>query len=561
MLSTDDEEPKVVREAPVDPTTSDGDTDQDPRQELPAPRFWALALGLCLGLLLSMMDSSIVATSLFSIGTEFHELDTVNWVALAYTLCYLGFSVFFARLSDVIGRRNAFMLAYVVFFAFSMGCGFAQTMDQLIACRAFQGIGGSGLYSLTMIIFIEITPARMKQFLASLVGIVIAVGGVLGPVLGGILTEYTTWRWVFWINGPVGFVSMALFYLAWPKAEYLPDTEPRRWRELDYPGSVLLIAAAVLVVYPFQTASSSASWDRASFLAPLLTGLACWGALIAWEVLVDKRWANKIAPALPMSLMRNRFYGAAVLNTLFLGFPFILLLYAFPLRLQVVNGKSPLLAGIYLLPMLGASAFGSVLSGFINGKKDRTCETMVMASCFVALGCGLLSTLSDSVDLEAKALGFIVFIGLGFGLSAAGTTIAGNIQSSLRDHSAAQGFLSQTRILGGSLGIAASSAILGASVKSQLAGMDPRILQAFESSAGALDEAQLDAIRHVYASAFDDDMRVCAIVSCIAVILALGGWSRNRPTIQERDAMHLKEENERRRVAGLSKTRAPASSV
>jgi MFS family permease len=162
------------------------------------------------------MDTSIVATSLFAIGTEFQEMNTVNWVALSYTLCYLGFAVFFSRLSDVIGRRNAFAMAYLIFFAFSLGCGFAQSLGQLIACRAFQGIGGSGeildeghsaptltvagLYSITMIILLETTPAKMRQFLASIVGIVIAVGGVLGPVLGGILTRYTTWRWVFWIK-------------------------------------------------------------------------------------------------------------------------------------------------------------------------------------------------------------------------------------------------------------------------------------------------------------------------------------------------------------------------
>jgi MFS family permease len=90
------------------------------------------------------MDSSIVATAMYTISSEFQEMNTVNWVALAYTLCYLSFAVFFARLSDVIGRRNAFMLAYTIFFAFSIGCGFAQNLQQLIACRALQGIGGSG---------------------------------------------------------------------------------------------------------------------------------------------------------------------------------------------------------------------------------------------------------------------------------------------------------------------------------------------------------------------------------------------------------------------------------
>jgi hypothetical protein len=227
---------------------------------------------------------------------------------------------------------------------------------------------------------------------------------------------------------------MVLFYLAWPKAEYLPDLERRAWKEIDYLGSILLIAAAVLVVFPFQNASSGSMWNQAVFLAPLLIGLACWAALIIWEIFVEKRWGDTLAAAFPMRLMRNRVYSAGVLNTIGLGFPFIMLVYAFPLRLQVVNGKSSLLAGVMLLPMLGASATGSVVAGAVNSKKDRVCETLVVSSCLVALGCGLLSTLSSSFDVEAKALGFLVFVGLGFGLSAAGTTMLGNIEASLRDH-------------------------------------------------------------------------------------------------------------------------------
>lgn len=227
---------------------------------------------------------------------------------------------------------------------------------------------------------------------------------------------------------------MVLFWITWPKAEYLPDIERRTWKELDYPGSVLLIAAAILVVYPFQNASSGALWDQAIFLAPLLTGIGCWAALVIWEIFVEHRWGDTMAAAFPFRLLRNRVYSSAVINTLFLGFPFIMLVFAFPLRLQVVHGKSSLQAGLMLLPLLAASATGSVLAGAINGKKDRTCETMLLSSGLVALGCGLLSTLSDALDLEAKAFGFLVFVGLGFGLSAAATTMTGNMQASLRDH-------------------------------------------------------------------------------------------------------------------------------
>lgn len=147
-----------------------------------------------------MLDSSIVATSLYSIGSEFGELDGINWVALAYTLAFLGCAVFFARMADVVGRRNAFVAAFVIFFSFSLGCGFAHNLTTLVACRALQGVGGSGLYSVTMIIFPELCPQKMRAWISSLIGIVVSTAGVLGPVLGGAFTASGNWRWVFWIK-------------------------------------------------------------------------------------------------------------------------------------------------------------------------------------------------------------------------------------------------------------------------------------------------------------------------------------------------------------------------
>lgn len=172
-----------------------------------------------MGLFLTLVDTSIVATSLYTIGIEFEAAETVNWVALAYTLAYLSCAVTFARLSDVVGRRNTFLAAQVMFVAFSLACGVSQNMPQLIAFRALQGIGGSGkengtlnraivflittvvgIYSLSMVILPELCPPQLEQYIGSLIGIVLAGSGVLGPVLGGILTYYANWRWVFWIK-------------------------------------------------------------------------------------------------------------------------------------------------------------------------------------------------------------------------------------------------------------------------------------------------------------------------------------------------------------------------
>jgi len=135
---------------------------------------------VCFGLFFSLMDSTIVATALYTIGVDLKSLSSINWIALAYTLSYLGCAVIFARIADIYGRRNAYIAAFLIFFAFSLGCGFAQSLNQLIACRTLQGIGGSGLYSLTFVILPEISPPRVSQAIGAMAGAVVAMAGVLG---------------------------------------------------------------------------------------------------------------------------------------------------------------------------------------------------------------------------------------------------------------------------------------------------------------------------------------------------------------------------------------------
>lgn len=171
--------------------------------EIPSIPTWRLILliiSLCVGLFLSLLDTSIVATALYDIGVSFSSPHTATWVALSYTLSYLSFAVPFANLSDVIGRRAAWSLAFTIFFSFSLACGFAKTLMQLIGFRAVQGVGGSGLYSLTMIVMPEIVKEENRKWIGAVVGLVVAVAGVTGPVVGGVITKFATWRWVFWIK-------------------------------------------------------------------------------------------------------------------------------------------------------------------------------------------------------------------------------------------------------------------------------------------------------------------------------------------------------------------------
>ncbi|KAG8426740.1 hypothetical protein J3459_007873 [Metarhizium acridum] len=475
---------------------------------------------VCLGLFLSMVDTSIVATSLYAIGTEFRDLNNVNWVALSYTLAYMGFAIVFSRISDITGRRDAFVVAYVVFVAFSLACGFAQNLAQLIAFRTLQGIGGSGLYSLSMIMLSELSPAHLRQYIAAMIGLVVTTSGVLGPVLGGLLTSYTSWRWVFWINGPIGAASLATFVLGWPNRRYLPPHEKHSWKQLDYPGAFLTVAAAVLVVFSFQnagqttgTASHGSSWGSAVFIAPLAVGVVCWGALMLWEYAVENGLSRRFIPVLPLGIFRSVVYTSGVINTLLLGLPYLLLIYIVPLRIQIVGDKSALLAGVMLLPMLVAVALGSIVSGAVNSKTPGITETLLAGSCLMLLGCGLSTTLSTQELDSAKLLGFIALCGMGFGLTVSSSTMIASIKVAPKHYAPAQGILAQLRIFGGSLGIAASTAILRTKTHRGLLPVGKRGSQAHGS--------QSQSAKMTFAEAFRTDMMVATAVSGAAVIVAL----------------------------------------
>ncbi|ATZ49074.1 hypothetical protein BCIN_04g02680 [Botrytis cinerea B05.10] len=514
---------------------------------IPRWRLVCLCISLCFGLFLALLDTSIVATALYTIGVEFNSLNSVSWVALAYTLSYLGCAVLFARIGDIAGRKNAYIAAFIIFFAFSIACGFAKTLNQLIAFRALQGIGGSGLYSLTMVIFPEISPPGMRRWIGSLAGAVVAMSGVLGPVIGGIITRYASWRWIFWINAPIGIVPLILFYLVWPNETQLHQSKRRPLRQLDLVGAFILIIASILFVFAFQEAGLEAnSWNKPLFLIPLIVGIVFWILLFSWEFTVQRKWEEKLATMFPWRLIQNRVYMFGLGTTLLMGFPYFVVIYSLPLRFQVVNGKSPLAAGLGLLPMLGSTAVASFLGGMLNGTKNRVFFTLLAGSGLSAIGTSSLSTLSNTEYVEAKTYGFLVFVGLGFGLTVSTVSMLSNYESSIRDHAVAQGITSQARILGGSIGIAASTAILSLAQQTQLTGIvSPEQLASLETSAKSMTYAQLHAVRQAYSDSFSEDMKVCAIVAGVCVLVTIGTWKKNPVTIEQRFREQIEEEVQR----------------
>ena len=226
-----------------------------------------------------------------------------------------------------------------------------------------------------------------------------------------------------------------MFFLAWPGADQMRHPERKKLKQLDVIGSFLLIAASVLVVFAFQESGSHPSfWGTAMFIAPLATGAVCWLLLVGWEVTVGVFMKETVSPLFPKSLLTRRIYCAGALSAVITGFPYYVVIYNVPLHLQIVNGKSSLMAGLGLLPLLVSTATGSMLAGAVSSKKDLSFYTLTIGSCLLTLGTGLLSAISSDSAIDPKIYGFEVFVGLGFGLCVSTSSILAAIQCEIKDH-------------------------------------------------------------------------------------------------------------------------------
>jgi hypothetical protein len=322
-------------------------------------------------------------------------------------------------------------------------------------------------------------------------------------------------------------------------------------KQVDFLGCALLIAASVLVVFPFQEGGLGANrWSHAIFLAPIVVGVLCWILLFGWQVFVDRKMQGTIASIFPVRLMRRRVYFFAVILVLLIGFPFFSSIYTIPVRLQVVNRKSPIIAGISLLPMLSGGAVGSFLGGAISSRKNNTCIVLIVASCFLCIGSACESTLSDSLAVPKKFYGFQVFIGLGFGLSVSTLTVIATLESELRDNAVAQGIIAQMRILGGSIGIAASTAILGG----KLGSVSEQELEALKSAPHTLSAMQMQTIRTAYTEAFNKTMWINAIISGICAFAAIGTWN-GRYDVRKKRAETIEREMRRQSEMAIAAAR------
>lgn len=254
---------------------------------------------------------------------------------------------------------------------------------------------------------------------------------------------------------------------------------------------------------------------------------------------------------------------SAVIATTLTGFPYFVVIYSLPTRFQVVNGHSALASGIALLPMLGASAIGSTVAGAASSKRNNTFPIMIVGAVFMLVGTASLSTLENVVATQARAYGLQAFVGFGFGfgLTVSNSSLIAGLEAEFRDTAVAQGIIALVRMLGGSIGIAASTAILGVKQRQQLLDTAPLNLVQLQSLADSmphLSPAQNFAIRQAYTDAFNETLVVCSVISGVALLATAGGWQKHPVTMEDRRRQQSQSEAARQRQLGEVRARAAA---
>jgi len=464
------------------------------------------------------LDQNVVATALPTIVGDLGGLSYFAWVTTAYILAVGVTTPLYGKLGDLYGRKPLFLFAIAAFLLGSALCGVAQTMGQLVAFRILQGVGGSGLIVSAITIYADLFGPEDRARYQGFFGALFVVSSVAGPVLGGVLTDALGWRWVFYVNVPVGALAFAIaaFALRLPRP-YLGEERAR----LDYAGAGLLAILATCVVLLTTWGGTRFAWG-----SPVAVGL-CAGTvalLVAW-VFVERSAAE---PVIPPRLFGDQTFSVATAVTFLGGFSLFGGVFFVPLFLQFVSGASATDSGLLLLPLTAGVLVVSLFAGPLIVRLGGVRWFGVAGMGASVLGVWLFSTLGPDTDRVLSGA-YLILVGIGFGLVMQVYTLAVQNTAPPRDMGSAVSTLTFARQIGGAIGAATFGAIFASRLASELASRLPEGAAARLPGGSSLTPEAIrelpaalqEAVVQGYAGALSTVFVVAAAVLALGLLIAL----------------------------------------
>ncbi|KAF9435940.1 hypothetical protein BGZ76_005185 [Entomortierella beljakovae] len=479
-----------------------------------------LFIGLAMASFLASLDGTIIATALPKIASDFKAQSEMSWAATAYLLTFNAFQPLYGKFSDIFGRKVMILFASIAFMIGSAGAGAAQSMNMLIIFRAIQGLGGSGLLSIVLIIISDIFPLEERPKYQSIIWSVFGISSIIGPLLGGVFVQETTWRWCFLINLPLGVVTIAsviiFMHLPFERQEL-----KKQLSRIDYLGTFLVIISVICLLLAITWGGTTYAWD-----SPVVISLFCVAfVLFSTLIWVESRAVEAI---IPPRLFLNRNIPFIFGVNFLAGMGFLGVIFYSPIYFQVVKGASSTAAGLHLLPMVLGLVAASIGSGAMLGKV-KDCRIFIwFGAVMMAIGIGLC-ILFDEKSGMGPQIGYLLIVGVGIGLILQTCIIAAQaavVKEQMAIVTALCGFFNS---IGGGIGIAMCSALFNNRLSSEISKLPVAALMVIQEyhineSITAVQDLPPDVkalVVDCYVLTFQYIFKCLTPIACAAFLLSL----------------------------------------
>ena len=403
--------------------------------------------GLMLGMFLAALDQTIVATALPRMAADLQGVGHLSWVVSAYLLTSTAVTPIYGKLSDLYGRKLMLQIAISLFVLTSLLCGLANSMVQLIVFRALQGLGGGGLLAMAHATIADVISPRERGRYQGYIASVFAAASVAGPVLGGLFVDHLTWRWVFWINLPIGIGALIASQVTLKKL-----AAKRLRHKIDYLGAILVVSSVCCVLLVTTMGGEEVPWDSLTIKA-----LAAGAVVLFVGCIFQERQASE--PILPPRLFHNRVFVAANAANLLVSICMLGGIVFMPLFLQLVYSMQADASGLMLIPLTGGTVVGAISAGQLVARTGRYKIFPLTGLAVSCLGLLLLVTVTTATPLALVGL-YLAVNGLGIGLIMPALLVAVQNSVDVRDLGSGTASITFFRSMGGSFGVALFGAVL-----------------------------------------------------------------------------------------------------
>jgi EmrB/QacA subfamily drug resistance transporter len=470
---------------------------------------------LMLAMLLAALDQTIVSTALPRIASDLHGLSKYSWVATAYLLTSAIATPLYGKIGDMFGRKKIFQSAIIIFLIGSMLCGVSQTMNQLIFFRALQGIGAGGLMTLTLAIVGDVVSPRQRGRYQGYFGAVFAIASVLGPLLGGLFTDNLSWRWVFYINVPIG--AVALFAIA--TRLHLPVR--RTEHKIDISGAVLLAISVTSLLLATVWGGINYPWGSSQIVGLFATSII--GAIL---FVVREHYAAE--PIIPLHLFKNGIFRASTILSFLVGIVMFGALIFLPEYQQLVRGDSAVKSGLLLFPLVLGLMVASLTGGRLISKFGHYRIFPIIGTFMVSLSFWLFSHIAFNTSRLYLGL-WMVVLGVGIGLVMPVLTLAVQNAVDRKYLGTATASVTFFRTIGSSLGAAVFGAVLvnrltahlGKSLPGNVGKAAAKSLQGSGASLKTLPASTLHTVLVAFSESFHDLFLIGIPIAVLAFVVAL----------------------------------------